>query len=79
MNYPHRSDAETEALAKLPGTPYETDDKPFVSTSRYCLSSHYEPYFVDFKDAVDNQGKQDNLYWFNQTRQQRVENGMEAV
>jgi hypothetical protein len=62
VNYPHRSEAQEAALARLPATKYSEDDMPFLSTQRYSLSPDYEPSDVVAKAQVDLQGALDLQY-----------------
>ncbi len=62
-NYPHRSEAQEAALARLPATKYSEDDMPFLFTERYSLSPDYDYSDVLAKRQVDVQGNQDNQWW----------------
>jgi hypothetical protein len=66
--YPYR-DAVTQAtLEHMPHSPYDLEDKPFLSTQRYSVSANFDPQLVADKAALDAQGAADNLYWINQWR-----------
>jgi hypothetical protein len=63
VNYPYRTEEEQAILEHMPASPYSTDDKPYLSTERYCIIG-YEPKDVEDKRKLDEQGLLDNLYWY---------------
>lgn len=73
MRYPLRDDRQQQALEALPSSPYGTIDKPFLFTQRYSVTGGFEPYQLQDKELVDDQGTQDNMYWYLKTIEQKVE------
>ena len=63
MRYPHRTEEQQAALDHLQHSPYASDDTPFTSLNRFCLTG-YEPVDVLSKAMVDVQGTQDNSWWY---------------
>lgn len=63
MSYLYRTDEQQAALDHLPHGPYVFADKPYLSTMRYSLSG-FEPRDIAAKQLVDEQGINDNMYWF---------------
>ena len=63
MAYPHRTEAQQDALEHLPHSPYATDDTPFNSLNKFSQTG-YEPVDVLSKALVDLQGTQDNIWFY---------------
>ena len=70
LNYPHRSEEQQDALEHLQHSPYASDDRPFNSISKFCLTG-YEPVDVINKAIVDVQGVQDNQWWYEENIKQK--------
>jgi hypothetical protein len=62
VNYPHRTEDDTQALTRLARSAYAEDDMPFMHTARYTLSPDYEFDDVMAKTRVDIQGAMDMQY-----------------
>lgn len=70
VSYPYRDEATENSFQKLNSSPYAFDDKPYLNTMRYSMSG-YEPHHLEAKARVDAQGIQDNLYWYQRSRNGR--------
>lgn len=73
MKYPLRDERQQKAMDDLPSSPYATTDKPFLFTQRYSVTGGFEPYQLQDKELVDDQGAQDNQYWYQRTIEQKME------
>lgn len=76
--YPYRTDAEQATLEQLPHGPYAYNDTPHLSVNRYSMIG-FEEREVDAKRAVDMQGAQDMLWWYNFTKEENRVNRRDYV
>jgi hypothetical protein len=67
MKYPYRSEEQQAALDHIPHGPFVFSDKPYLFTERYSLSG-FEPRDIVAKRLVDEQGIQDNIWFYERSK-----------
>lgn len=72
MKYTFRTDTQQRALESLPDSQFISVDKPFLYTQRYSITGGFEPFQLEDKEMVDEQGTQDNQYWYQRTIEQKM-------
>ena len=69
MYYPYRSEEVQAALDHMPNGPYAHIDAPHLFTARYSPTG-FEARDIEHKTMVDAHGVQDNLWWYDYTREE---------